>query len=56
MLMMNVDWGYAGLVGGVGFGMVFLLLIILAILIWGSGYFLSRKRASIKKLTEKEGD
>ena len=28
---MGIDWGFAGQVGGVGFGMVFALLIILAV-------------------------
>ena len=34
---MGVDWGFAGQVGGMGFGMVFGLLIILAIVIWLTG-------------------
>ena len=34
---MGVDWGFAGQVGGMGFGMVFVLLIILAIVIWLTG-------------------
>ena len=39
---MAVDWGFAGQVGGVGFGMVFALLIILAIVIWVVGLILNR--------------
>ena len=39
---MGVDWGFAGQVGGVGFGMVFLLLIILAIVIWLTGLVLAK--------------
>ncbi|HUV56932.1 MAG TPA: OadG family transporter subunit [Dehalococcoidales bacterium] len=31
---MAVDWGFAAQIGGIGFGMVFILLIILAIAIW----------------------
>ncbi len=34
---MEVPWGFAGQVGGAGFGMVFMLLIILAIVIWLTG-------------------
>ena len=39
---MGIDWGFAGLVGGVGFGMVFLLLVILAVVIWLTGLVLSK--------------
>ena len=34
---MAIDWGFAGQVGGAGFGMVFALLIILAVVIWLTG-------------------
>jgi len=34
---MAVDWGFAAQVGGIGFGTVFILLIILAIAIWLGG-------------------
>ena len=49
---MGVDWGFAGQVGGVGFGMVFALLIILAIVIWITG-LLVNKTTSDKNKTEK---
>ncbi len=39
---MGVDWGLAGQVGGVGFGIVFALLIILAVVIWLVGLVLSK--------------
>jgi Na+-transporting methylmalonyl-CoA/oxaloacetate decarboxylase gamma subunit len=39
---MAVDWGFAGQVGGAGFGMVFALLIILAIVIWLTGRLVSK--------------
>ena len=32
--MLIVNWGQAGQIGGVGFGLVFAILIILAIVIW----------------------
>jgi len=39
---MEVQWGQALQVGGVGFGTVFALLIILAIVIWLTGLVLSK--------------
>ncbi len=39
---MGIDWGFAGQIGGVGFGMVFMLLIILAVVIWLVGVVLSK--------------
>ncbi len=44
----SVDWGEVGEVVGVGFGMVFLILGILAIIIWIVGIIL-QKRASAGK-------
>jgi Na+-transporting methylmalonyl-CoA/oxaloacetate decarboxylase gamma subunit len=31
---MGIDWGFAGQIGGIGFGMVFAVLLILAIILW----------------------
>jgi len=39
---MGIDWGFAGQVGVVGFGMVFALLIILAVVIWLTGLILNK--------------
>ena len=39
---MAVDWGLAGQIGGVGFGLVFAVLIILALAIWLVGLVLSK--------------
>ena len=39
---MAVDWGFAGQVGGIGFGFVFAVLIILALAIWLIGLVLSK--------------
>lgn len=39
---MAIDWGFAGQVGGAGFGVVFVLLIILAIVIWLTGKLFKR--------------
>jgi Na+-transporting methylmalonyl-CoA/oxaloacetate decarboxylase gamma subunit len=39
---MLVDWGFAGQVGGVGFSLVFVVLIILAIAMWLVGLVLRK--------------
>jgi Na+-transporting methylmalonyl-CoA/oxaloacetate decarboxylase gamma subunit len=39
---MAVDWGFAGQIGGFGFGLVFAVLIILAVTIWVMGLVVSK--------------
>ncbi len=39
---MGIDWAFAAQVGGVGFGMVFALLIILSVVIWLTGLVLTK--------------
>jgi Na+-transporting methylmalonyl-CoA/oxaloacetate decarboxylase gamma subunit len=39
---MAIDWGFAGQIGGIGFGMVFAVLIILAVAIWLVGLVIRR--------------
>ncbi len=39
---MAIDWGFAGQVGGIGFGLVFIVLIILAVTIWLVGVVLNK--------------
>jgi len=39
---MEVDWGFAGQIGGFGFGLVFLVLIVLALAIWLVGLVLGK--------------
>ncbi|MBL7125232.1 MAG: OadG family protein [Dehalococcoidales bacterium] len=39
---MAVDWGFAGQIGGFGFSLVFLVLIILAVAIWLVGLVLNK--------------
>ena len=39
---MAVDWGFAGQIGGVGFGLVFAVLVILALVVWLVGLMLSK--------------
>ncbi len=42
-----VDWGFAGRIGGIGFGLVFGVLIVLALAMWATGLLL-RKFAPVK--------
>ncbi len=46
---MGIDWGFAGQVGGAGFGMVFALLIILSVVIWLTGKLVNRGGGTEKK-------
>ncbi len=39
---MEVSWGQALQIGGIGFGLVFAVLIILALAIWPTGLVLSK--------------
>ena len=39
---MGVDWGLAGQIGGIGFGLVFVVLTVLALAIWLVGWVLSK--------------
>jgi len=40
--MIAVNWGEAWQIGGDGFGLVFIILIILAVVIWLTGLVLNR--------------
>jgi Na+-transporting methylmalonyl-CoA/oxaloacetate decarboxylase gamma subunit len=51
---MAVDWGFAGQIGGIGFGFVFAVLIILALAIWLTGLVLSRISTGKGKTGDKE--
>jgi Na+-transporting methylmalonyl-CoA/oxaloacetate decarboxylase gamma subunit len=55
---MGIDWGFAGQIGGVGFGLVFVVLIILAIVVWLVGLALKKLSADKdkNKEAEKKGD
>ena len=50
---MGVDWGFAGQIGGFGFGLVFVVLIILAAVIRVTGLIVSK--ATTKPSEEAEG-
>ncbi len=39
---MGVDWGLAGQIAGIGFGLVFVVLTVLALAIWLVGLVLSK--------------
>ena len=49
---MGVSWGQALQVGGVGFGMVFALLIILAVVIWLTGLVVNRTTSDKNKIDD----
>ena len=57
---MDIPWGQAVQVGGVGFGMVFALLIILAVIVWLTGVVLNktsiRKSETSETNDEKKGE
>ncbi|MCK4368539.1 MAG: OadG family protein [Dehalococcoidales bacterium] len=51
---MAVDWGFAGQVGGIGFGLVFAVLVILAVVIWLVGLVLTKIGAGKGEAEEKK--
>lgn len=54
---MGVDWGFAGQIGGFGVGLVFVVLIILALAIWLTGLILSKITAGKGEASnKKKGD
>ena len=54
---MEVPWGEAAQIGGVGFGTVFALLIILAIIIWLTGLVFGKtSTGESKTVSQKKGD
>ena len=54
---MAVDWGTAGQIGGVGFGLVFAVLIVLALAIWLTGLVLNKTgTGKVEISSKKKGD
>lgn len=54
---MAVNWGFAGQIGGVSFGLVFAILIILALAIWIIGLIINKIGANKAEASDKkEGD
>jgi len=51
---MAIDWGLAGRIGGTGFGIVFAVLIILAIAIWLTGLVISKVGSSEEETSDKK--
>ncbi len=40
--MLGIDWGLAIKIAGAGFGIVFLVLVILALVVWGASLAIQR--------------
>ena len=49
MASMTTIWGEAGLVAGIGFGTVFLVLVILAVITWLIGLIFQRIKRGQEK-------
>ena len=49
-----VDWAFAGKIGGVGFGMVFAVLVILAVILWLVGLVFTKINTGTKETGDKE--
>ena len=52
---MAIDWSLAGQIGGVGFGMVFALLIVLAVVVWLTGLAVTRAGTAKDESGERKG-
>ena len=54
---MGVDWGLAGQIGGFGFGLVFAVLVVLALAVWLLGLLLNRINSNSGKASSgKKGE
>jgi len=51
---MAINWGFAGQIGGIGFGLVFAVLIALAIAIWLTGLIVGKISAGKTKASDKK--
>ena len=51
---MAVDWGFAGQIGGFGFALVFIVLIVLAVAIWLTGLVVNKISTGKDKATEEK--
>jgi len=51
---MEVDWAQAWQIGGIGFGLVFAVLIILALAMWLTGLLLSKIGGGTDTTEEKQ--
>lgn len=48
-----MDWGFAAQIGGIGFGAVFVLLIILGVVVWLVGLVLNKIGAGKSAASDK---
>ena len=56
MVPMTVNWGEAGALAGKGFGTVFIVLVILAVITWLMGFIFQRikkRREEVESATAK---
>ena len=51
---MTLDWGFAGQVGGIGFSLVFAVLIILALAIWLTGLVIRKISPGKAEVSDKK--
>ena len=51
---MEIDWAQAWQVGGIGFGLVFAVLIILALVMWLTGLLLNKIGGGADTTDEKQ--
>ena len=51
---MAVDWGLAGQIAGFGFGLVFLVLIIVAVAMWLTGLVISKTSTGEDETTDSQ--
>lgn len=51
---MEIDWAQAAKIGGVGFGLVFVVLLVLSVAIWLTGTLVSRFTAKEEPAGEKK--
>ena len=51
---MEVDWAQAWQIGGIGFGLVFAVLVILAFVVWLTGLLLSKITGGTNTAKEKQ--
>ena len=53
---MEIDWSFAWKIGGVGFGMVFALLIVLAVVVRLTGLAVNRRRCHLFYRIDEDGE
>lgn len=51
---MAIDWGLAGRIGGVGFGLVFAVLIVLSVAVWLTGLVIRKIGAGKEETSDRQ--